>query len=348
MTPKKPKKTGGKKPRVAQNSKDGSPVDNVSLPDNDSAEEGESSAEAPGNKVPTTSAVPTSSAESLDWVECDKCRRWDIFENTGLPGEYCEEALSKIKYICRQCDSDKLIKKLSDENKELKTRVSVLEEALKANSKKYSDVVRGAVERESTQMKTDLIAIVEQKVLEKKSAESVDHRSVEDMVKKAVSEAVVIKSSEEEEIDRRKNNVIIYRVEEDKSDDGKAREAADISFLTALVEGPLKLDSLQSTDVRVIRLGKREEAKVRPMLVKFKSSELKSKFMMNLKNLKNADDRFKRISVAQDLTVKQRSSIKEAINKAQRDHDASGEQGNWRFRVVGNPMNPRVLRVKLS
>jgi len=74
----------------------------------------------------------------------------------------------------------------------------VLEKAQKTGALKYSEVVKGKVERESAQIKTDLIALVDTKVIEMRSlAAIVDTKSVEEIVTKAVSIAVVSKTEEE-------------------------------------------------------------------------------------------------------------------------------------------------------
>jgi len=126
--------------------------------------------------------------------------------------------------------------------------------------------------------------------------------------------------------------------------------AADKSFLAALFEGPLGLGPLPDQEVQAIRLGKRGEAATQPMLIKLNSEALKTRLMASLKNLKNADDMFKVISVAHDLTVKQMVAIKTALSKAQQEHRESEEsqQGNWKFRVVGHQKKPRILKVRVA
>ena len=57
---------------------------------------------------------------------------------------------------------------------------------------------------------------------------------------------------------------------------------------------------------RTLRLGKRsEDARVcRPLLVEFNSRAMKNEIMENMNKLRNADDVFKQLSVANDMTQK--------------------------------------------
>ena len=105
----------------------------------------------------------------------------------------------------------------------------------------------------------------------------------------------------------------------------------------------------------ITRLGKKGEANTeRPMLVKLATSAVKIEFMKNLKKLKSANDRFKRISVTHDLTVKQREAVKEALEAAKREQNSQASagggshSGNWKLRVVDQQKVPRVVRVKVG
>ena len=65
-------------------------------------------------------------------------------------------------------------------------------------------------------------------------------------------------------------------------------------------------------------------------------------------------DKFKRISVAHDLTIKQRAAVRDAINEAkQKNGDVAnmaqpGTSENWVWRVVGHKRTPQVIKVKIN
>ena len=72
----------------------------------------------------------------LNWLACDVCSGWDIFENTGITGPYNEKLAQKTSFTCRHC---KIIQRLDD----LTTQVSKLQTQLtKADIEKWSDVVK--------------------------------------------------------------------------------------------------------------------------------------------------------------------------------------------------------------
>ena len=70
----------------------------------------------------------------LNWVQCDGCERWELFENTGIAGPYDKETINEAKFRCRNCCfENKLetmevdLKKLRVENEQLKDLLSNME-----------------------------------------------------------------------------------------------------------------------------------------------------------------------------------------------------------------------------
>ena len=112
----------------------------------------------------------------------------------------------------------------------------------------------------------------------------------------------------------RHRNIVIYNVEESGSDDAKERKQADVEFCNEL------LDIIEgNTDdiVKVTRIGKRDEhseSKRRPMKVILKDSDRKRSIMRNLSKLKEADEKYKRVSVTNDLTTSEREAYKEKMD----------------------------------
>ena len=90
---------------------------------------------------------------------------------------------------------------------------------------------------------------------------------------------------------------------------------------------------------KLFRLGRRVDSTdvPRPLLVGFKDPEGKDKIWSNLKNFKEADARFKGISLVHDLTPRQRAEVKKLIDAAKQDHVGSSSDGpeNYLFRVAG-------------
>lgn len=178
------------------------------------------------------------------------------------------------------------------------------------------------------------------------------------MMKDIIKEAMAQQAEEEKDIERRSTNIIIYRVPETAASGNagsETGETSDRTYLKELMEGPLELKHATDPIKQITRLGKRGDGSAaRPMLVKLTTNAIKAEIMENLKKLRNADEKFKRISVAHDLTAKQREAIKGALEAARREQDAKAtssgglEAGNWKFRVVDQQNLPRVIRVKVG
>ena len=83
----------------------------------------------------------------------------------------------------------------------------------------------------------------------------------------------------------------------------------------------------------VIRLGKFDENKKRPMLISIKTEDKKRELFQNLHKLRRTGDN---ISVMHDLTKKQREELQDLIKEA-RKKEASDQSGNYMYRVRGPP-----------
>ena len=81
-------------------------------------------------------------------------------------------------------------------------------------------------------------------------------------------------------------------------------------------------------------IGAKVEDKHRPILVIFKKIEDKITLFKNLKNLKNADDDIKNISVGHDMTKEEREVSKNLVEQAK---EKRRENPECRFRVQGPP-----------
>ena len=170
-------------------------------------------------------------------------------------------------------------------------------------------------------------------------------------------ESVARRSEEEKEIEKRRRNIVIYRVAELQTENVEERKRDDMSFLVDMGRKGLGVD-IEDTDVeQFYRLGRKEEGKERPLLVKFAREEKKQEVMENLKELRGAnDDRIRRVSIAHDLTWRQRERVKEVRTKALQDLDEESKEKedarmseNFRVIVVGQQtMNPRALRIPIN
>ena len=291
-------------------------------------------------------------SDFLHWIKCDKCVRWEIYENSGLQdtlGAFDADKVDSAKFTCGYCYLNDKLNLILTENEELRRKVQELESVKKEVDNVKTDVkkaVQGEVTKERTELKNELLGIMDEKVSEYHS------NSVGDGSGKSVAELVsaeVSRNTEESrERDRRKCNIIIFKVDETEASNSDHGEI-DKQFVSGLIEGPLGLAQSQDQVLKVTRLGKSSDSRnARPILVKLSSNEFKTKIMSSLKKLKHAEEKYKKISISHDLTVNQREAVKNALAKAREEHQDQSQQGNWVLRVVNHQSIPKILRVKLS
>ena len=78
----------------------------------------------------------------------------------------------------------------------------------------------------------------------------------------------------------------------------------------------LRKIEVEATPVKITRLGKTQPNKNRPLKVQLSNEQEKEKVMMRLSNLKDAEERFKKISITDDYTLEERQEIKSWVDKA--------------------------------
>lgn len=170
-------------------------------------------------------------------------------------------------------------------------------------------------------------------------------RVVEEQVAKSLEEL-----KEEKDVESRKGNIILYRVPENRNDDIASRNENDRVFVTDLLNSVFDIKCQQSDIGKIYRLGRwsGDSSVPRPLLVGFKQVEMKSSIMSSLKQLREADHRFRSVSISSDLTPKQREEIKKLLADARKEHadNSTEDEGNFRFLVVGHGQRRRVIKVR--
>jgi len=178
--------------------------------------------------------------------------------------------------------------------------------------------------------------------------------NVTSQLEEKISKSVILDNSknanEDKEIDKRKNNMIIYKVPEVTASSSDERNEADLVYVTQLLENVFQVKPETNGIEKLFRLGRWVDSSdvPRPLLVGFKDPAVKDKIWSNLKNLKEADARFKGISLAHDLTPRQREEVKKLIDAAKQDHVGSSSDGleNYWFRVAGLGSRMRVIKTR--
>jgi len=296
-------------------------------------------------------------------LQCDRCEKWDQWKCIDCLGISAEvyDALIENKDICWFCTScNGEISRTKDDKEDkvcmmlekMMDKLSGLEEKLhqKADAKALEDLECRIRKLEDCVEDSVMSQVRDIKVQVSQNRDKLT--KVEGNQSDAVGEEAT-SLEEQRETDKRKKNMILYRVTEIQSDDANDRKAGDMLFLHELCNDVLGV-TVGSGDVEgLYRLGKREDDKVRPLLVRFGTEDLKKRVMGKAKELKFAEDKFKGISLAHDLTPRQRAQVKEVRSKAmddlrdeQQNDSDGGHQGNYRIIVVGQTTGkPRAIKV---
>ena len=134
---------------------------------------------------------------------------------------------------------------------------------------------------------------------------------------------------EQKEKDKRMNNLIIYNVDETDSNDCKKH---DQDFVSAFLD----TIGVVSRPKEVIRLGTRTDNRHRPLKLTMKNNEDKEQIKSRLVNLREADEIYRKVSVRDDYTLKERDLVKDMVQQAKEKNENEGTDA-WKVR--GTPKN---------
>ena len=149
--------------------------------------------------------------------------------------------------------------------------------------------------------------------------------------KKVIREIKNDDKIEESEIEKRSKNIIIHGAEEigENTDDIKKEDQG-------YVKNVLEKLGIPTPPVSVLRLGKPNERKKRPLKVTMRSKEEKAKVMSSLGKLKGTEDDLGRISVTDDYTTTEREEVKQWVMKAKEKTEQDPDKV---YKVRGDPKN---------
>ena len=157
-----------------------------------------------------------------------------------------------------------------------------------------------------------------------------------------------LEEQKKEDVDRenRENNIIIYNVEESEQVDTGERKKEDVKFFNILCQEVLQISSPSAKNF--IRLGRKPAAedsqRPRPLKVVMDSKDDRSKIMRNLTKLKDAEERYRKISITYDYCQEDREKIKTKVVEAKQLEE--GDQSkNFRYRVRGPPWDLRIIKI---
>lgn len=169
-------------------------------------------------------------------------------------------------------------------------------------------------------------------------------------VEQAVKDEIEKQLIEDKDIEARRCNIIMYRIPENLTEDLSTRKANDTKFVADLLAAVFQVNIQDGDIVKQFRLGRFSTAAegARPLLVGFKDIDTKDEIMSNVRKLRQADPQFTSVSIANDLTPKQREEVKNMITAAKREHAENNSESleNFRFLVVGQGPRKKVIKLK--
>jgi len=220
-------------------------------------------------------------------------------------------------------------------------RVQELETSKQSMENQIQELEKGL------QVKADKSAVMNiddrLKQLEQQIQSNEPEQASQGTIRTTVETMVNKQLGEDRDLAARKLNIILYRVPEPNSTTPDENRNQDLNFLEDFCQEGLNIDVKRDVVNKIYRLGKREADKVRPLLIGLKNPDVKSRLMSNLKNLKNARECYKSISVAHDLTPGQRQQVKELLSQSK---DTLSE--NEKLIVVGQNGKPRIRKIKIQ
>ena len=230
----------------------------------------------------------------------------------------------------------------------------VLNEKLQELEKTICKEIRASSSKVEEKMVTHTYADVAKSALcslalpDKNSAkeESRVQVSNEDHTNKAeINLRTIILNAKNEELEEERErkirscNLIIHGTKSDPTNNKKIAKSTDEGFVSHLF-GAIGV----SPDIRsVVRLGKAEIGKVRPIKVVLKSERDKDNIVANLRNLKN-HDRYSRISITDDYTIAERQQIKALAKRVKELNQNEVADSKYIWKLRGTPKNG--LRIK--
>ena len=157
-----------------------------------------------------------------------------------------------------------------------------------------------------------------------------------------IKDHIMEEMKEEEDRRKRKNNLILHRVKEETTEGETARN--DVEICNKVFSEVLEVRDVEVMEVK--RLGRPNQGKDRPLLVKLSQSETKYAILKQAKNLRRARDQaVANIFISSDMTKKQRDIVFALRNELKEKRD----QGDftWYIDYKNNVLQKkRDLRVR--
>ena len=150
---------------------------------------------------------------------------------------------------------------------------------------------------------------------------------------------------EQKDKEARANNVIVYNIAETTVMDRKEWMMQEKTFCLKIFNDILNV-KVQPEDIkRMLRLGKPEENKCRPVLIEFREKSIKNQVIEWASKLRLAPDQYNKIIIGYDMTVAERVECKKLVSEAKEKEAANDSSRECIYRVRVSPSQMRVVRL---
>lgn len=297
-------------------------------------------------------------------LECEICQQWFHNKCENVPKALYKMILesnsnkgktkkSRPHWYCGTCECNSV--DFFQALRFQQTKITALESRIEQNEK----LLKQKADEEVVDKLEDRIKVLEEKqdetyisdnweervkaIEDKQEEQQIAHTAYREEAKiESDSASVVIKEMQERE--ERKPNMIFYGVPESDSasiDARKSHDTKQLQEICKLCDEKVKQEEI----VNIRRLGKPGGPnKPRPMHVKFTTDAKKGKIFKNMYRVKNSKTGLSTVTVANDLTVKQREEEKRLKEEAKKlEEESSGE---FKARVRGPPWARKIVKIR--
>ncbi len=305
-----------------------------------------------------------SDSDEEDPSPCGRCRKMVVRGDEALMCEICSqwfhikcEKVTKAQYknqasktksnfhwYCDACDivQSGIIREitiLKSQQSQFKKKLDELEEK-KVDKEDLQKELDKKAAKEDVEKLEERINTMEGKQATSGESSTVNPQASTSSGNGNTMEDVIKEMKDQED---RKRNIIFFNIPESKAKDMNERTKHDkeeVKEITKICNATIKKDDM----LKAKRLGKKSEDKPRPLLIEVSNDEKKSVLFKNLSKLQNAPDKYKAVSVQNDLTQKQRAQEKILREEAKKkEQEASGEA---KFKVRGPPWDRKIVKIQ--
>ena len=250
-----------------------------------------------------------------------------------------KELINHAKSKGNEEDYDQLMNESTDNGSQDVDALRSELESLKQNfvSMSNAPAVVDTTETISTDTINQLKAEIENLKTTAKSDAEAWNEVVNEKVRKEMKRLALQNQVAATSDNKRANNIIIYRAKEDN--DLVQGRINDKKLVDSLLK-QCGVEAGESVVKEQKRLGAKEENRDRPILVVFKSLDHKKELYSNIRNLKDANDSLKSLSIDHDMSREEREVTKKLVAEAKK---LELEDPTKRYRVRGPPGNQRVV-----